>query len=779
MTESRSSRQKRQPKKQHSPAVIWVKRIILSIIGIVTVLVLFGVGMFAYYASSAPSLTEQDLQGAIETKIYDKNGDLVTSLGGENREIIVETDIPQQLKDAVTAIEDQRFYSHIGVDPIRIAGSFIKNIASGKIKQGGSTITQQLIKLSVFSTSEEDQTYKRKAQEAVLALGLEKKYTKDQILTFYLNKVYLANNIYGFGTASHFYFNKDLKDLSIAQTALLAGMPQAPTSYDPYVHPEAAQERRNLVLQVMYNTDKITKEQYDAAVNTPISDGLVVHNEEELKKDDQLIYDSFLSMLMEEVKEKTGLDIYKDGLTIETTLDTNAQKRLYDILNTTDYIQYISDDIQSAVTVLDTKTGAVRAINGGRKPTTLLGYNRATSLERSTGSTIKPIIDYGPAIEYLEYSTGEPMHDVPTTFSDGNKLENWDKTYMGDITLRRALYLSRNTTAFEAFKATGADNITSFLKKLDIEIENDGKKYLVDSNSIGANISPLKMAAAYAAFGNNGTYSKPYTATKVTTRDGQVFEFKSEQVQAMKDSTAYMITDILKDSFTKGFTTQAYIEGVPQAGKTGSSNYTEAQLTQMNALGQDVIPDSWMVGYSTDYTISVWTGYDNPYVKDHGLGQAEQMYARRIYYYLMSYLSQFVNNTDWQQPNSVQRIDGEVYLKGQKPKYIEKKPVPVPTGLNVQYDTAGKRLTVTWNPQDNATFTVTVGEQSQTVQGISAVFENIPASDLTISLTATVDGQTSQPANAKVNLTPQDAASSKPNQQSQQSQNQQQNNNDD
>ena len=808
-TEQTRSSQHRHTKKKaptSSKKKLW-KKIFIGIAAFVTVAIIAIVAIFAYYGATAPTIQASDLEGATETKILDKDGELIYSLGGEKRDIITSEQVPQLLKDAITSIEDKRFYSHMGIDPIRIAGSFLRNAKAGQITQGGSTITQQLVKLAVFSTKKEDQTYKRKIQEIMLALQLERNYSKEQILTYYLNKVYMANNVYGFGTASHYYFNKELSELSLPQVALLAGMPQAPNSYDPYANADQAKERRDLVLYSMKENGKITKEQYDQAVATPVTEGLIAHNNNVDSNDKALVYDSFVTMVLKEVQEKTGLDPYNDGLTIETTIDSKAQQRLYDIVNTNDYIQYVNDKIQNAVVMLDTKTGAVRAVNGGRKQTTLLGYNRATDNSRSTGSTIKPVIDYGPAIEYLNYSTGQTIMDQRTTYSNGVELNNWDFSHKGAMTLRTALVYSRNTTALQTFKAVGETNIKSFLNNLDIQIKNDGQDYLVESNSIGADISPIKMAAAYAAFGNYGTYSKPYTVTKVTTRDGQVAEFKPEQKQAMKDSTAYMITDVLKDSFKYGFATQAAIPGLPTAAKTGSSNYTVEQKRAMGASDyEDIIPDSWFIGYSTDYTISAWTGYDNPYEKGGGVDTTEQEYSRLIYYYLMKYMAESSSGDDWVQPDSVVKqqieigsnplslpgprtpanmIATELFVKGHVPtqqsmNYGTK--IEEPTGLKATYDKSKKTLTVTWdnyktNSKDKPQYKVTVNGQTQTVSTNKVTFQNISGPSVSVTLVVTVGKDSSDPITNEFQLEQPTTAEERTTQQNQQQNNRQQNNN--
>ena len=806
--QSRSSQHRHTKKKAptSSKKKLW-KKILIGIAAFVTVAIIAIVAIFAYYGATAPTIQASDLEGATETKILDKDGELIYSLGGEKRDIITSEQVPQLLKDAITSIEDKRFYSHMGIDPIRIAGSFLRNAKAGQITQGGSTITQQLVKLAVFSTKKEDQTYKRKIQEIMLALQLERNYSKEQILTYYLNKVYMANNVYGFGTASHYYFNKELSELSLPQVALLAGLPQAPNSYDPYANADQAKERRDLVLYSMKENGKITKEQYDQAVATPVTDGLIAHDNNVNSNDKALVYDSFVTMVLKEVQEKTGLDPYNDGLTIETTIDSKAQQRLYDIVNTNDYIQYVNEKIQNAVVMLDTKTGAVRAVNGGRKQTTLLGYNRATDNTRSTGSTIKPVIDYGPAIEYLNYSTGQTIMDQRTTYSNGVELNNWDFSHKGAMTLRTALVYSRNTTALQTFKAVGETNIKSFLNNLDIQIKNDGQDYLVESNSIGADISPIKMAAAYATFGNYGTYSKPYTVRKVTTRDGQVTEFKPEQKQAMKDSTAYMITDVLKDSFKYGFATQATIPGLPTAAKTGSSNYTVEQKRAMGASDyEDIIPDSWFIGYSTDYTISAWTGYDNPYEQGGGVDTTEQEYSRLIYYYLMKYMAESSSGYDWVQPDSVVKqqieigsdplslpgprtpanmIATELFVKGHVPtqqsmNYGTK--IEGPTGLKATYDKSKKTLTVTWdnyktNSKDKPQYKVTVNGQTQTVSTNKVTFQNISGPSVSVTLVVTVGKDSSDPITNEFQLEQPTTAEERTTQQNQQQNNRQQNNN--
>ncbi len=311
-------------------------KILLGILSFFCILFLAGVGLFWYYAKDAPELTDKKLDATVSSKLYTQDGELFEDLGAEKREKISANELPKTLEDAIVSVEDRRFYKHIGVDPIRIIGSALSNFTSGGL-QGGSTLTQQLIKLSFFSTSAEDQTLKRKAQEAWMAVRLEQKKSKQEILTYYVNKVYMSNGLYGMETASEMYFGKKLSELSLPQTALLAGMPQAPSAYDPYVYPDQAKKRRDTVLYTMLQNEKISQTEYDQAVNVPVMDGL----QELTQSDDNTkIVDNYVKEVINEVQEKTDKNVYTDGLEIYTNLDLDAQKKLYDIVNTDQYVSY-------------------------------------------------------------------------------------------------------------------------------------------------------------------------------------------------------------------------------------------------------------------------------------------------------------------------------------------------------------------------------------------------------------------------------------------------------
>ncbi|EHG8745771.1 TPA: PBP1A family penicillin-binding protein [Enterococcus faecium] len=640
-------------------------KILLGILSFFCILFLAGVGLFWYYAKDAPELTDKKLDATVSSKLYTQDGELFEDLGAEKREKISANELPKTLEDAIVSVEDRRFYKHIGVDPIRIIGSALSNFTSGGL-QGGSTLTQQLIKLSFFSTSAEDQTLKRKAQEAWMAVRLEQKKSKQEILTYYVNKVYMSNGLYGMETASEMYFGKKLSELSLPQTALLAGMPQAPSAYDPYVYPDQAKKRRDTVLYTMLQNEKISQTEYDQAVNVPVTDGL----QELTQSDDNTkIVDNYVKEVINEVQEKTDKNVYTDGLEIYTNLDLDAQKKLYDIVNTDQYVSYPDDEMQVASTLIDTNTGKVKAQIGGRHiaEDVTLGNNLAVNTSRDFGSTMKPVTDYGPAFEYLKYSTGKTITDAPYNYEGtSTPVGNWDNQYMGTITLRQALYLSRNVPAVKLFNEVGSDKVASFLKNIGIEYSTIHQSNAISSNTeeqdgtkYGA--SSLKMAAAYAAFANGGTYYKPQYVNKIVFQDGTEETYEPDGKTAMSPETAYMITDILKDTITEGTGTNAQIAGLYQAGKTGTSNYTDDEYAKLG-ISSGVYPDILFAGYTPNYSISVWTGYNK---KMTPVTSESSHVASDVYRELMQYVSANVTNTDWEMPSGLIRVGGELYYKDQ------------------------------------------------------------------------------------------------------------------
>ena len=669
---SRSQKKKRtsqgkEPKQKNKKNRHIGLKIAIAIVGLLCVALLTGIGIFFYYVKDAPALSEKKLEATVSSKLFDSDGNIFEDLGAEKREKVSANKIPQELDDAIVSVEDRRFFKHNGVDPVRIAGSALHNLTNKGGLQGGSTLTQQLVKLSFFSTTTEeaDKTLRRKAQEAWLAIQLEKKHSKQEILTYYINKVYMANGLYGMETAAETYFGKELQHLTIAQTALLAGMPQAPNSYDPYKHPDAAKERRDTVLYTMLNNKKISQKDYDAAINEPIDQGLLPL---ETDNQERKVADNYVKEVIAQVEDKTGKNVYTDGLDIYTNLDTDAQNHLYSIVNGDEYVQYPDEDLQIAATLIDSDTGKVTAQIGGRNiaDDVYLGLNRAVSTNRDFGSTVKPITDYGPAIEYKQKSTGERIVDQPYYY-EGTKtaVKNWDNSYQGNITLRQALYNSRNVPAVKLFNEVGPENVSKFLKNLGIQYKEIQQANAISSNTETQDgtkygISTEKMAAAYAAFANGGTYNEPLYINKIKYQDGSEQTFENKGKKAMEPYTAYMITDMLKDVITKGTGTYAQIPNLFQAGKTGTSNYTDDELAKIPHYGS-ISPDVMFTGYTPHYSLSIWAGYDKRLTPI--TSQSENI-AQDVYREMMSYVSQNVSNEDWVMPNDVLRIGNELYVKG-------------------------------------------------------------------------------------------------------------------
>lgn len=669
--QTKKNQQKKLPnkKKKKSFGSIFLK-VILGLVFIGCILFLGGVGLFWSYASNAPELDEKRLESPNSSKLIAMNNEVFQELGTEKRETITATEIPKLLEDAIISVEDRRFYKHIGVDPIRIVGSALSNVKTGGM-QGGSTLTQQLIKLSFFSTAASDQTLERKAQEAWMAVQLEKEKSKQEILTYYINKVYMSNGLYGMQTASKAFYGKTLDELNLAETALIAGLPNAPSYFDPYANPENAKDRRDIVLFTMKENEKITEKEYQEAIDTPIDAGL-----KKLSGGNNTwkYYDNYIKEVIDEVEEKTGVDVYKDGVEIHTNIDIEAQRRLYDIVNTDQYVAYPDADMQVAATLIDATTGKVTAQIGGRniEEGTMLGNNLAVSTARDLGSTVKPITDYAPAFEFNKYSTAKTIVDEPYKYKGTNiPVMNWDNQYWGTMSLRRALVESRNVPAAKLFEDVGADNIAEFLSRLNIQYES-----IEQANSISSNtstqegskygISSLKLAAAYAAFANGGTYHEPQYVNKIVFEDGseEVEAFKTKGTKAMEETTAYMVTDILKGVITSGTGTNAAINGLYQAGKTGTSNYSKEDIERINSP-YSVTPDSTFAGYTKTYSLAVWTGYNNQ--KTPIVGNNTRI-ASDVYRELMQFVSASVVNSDWEMPKGLTRIGNELYFEGQ---YVE------------------------------------------------------------------------------------------------------------
>ncbi|WP_448913528.1 transglycosylase domain-containing protein [Gemella sp.] len=568
--------------------------------------------LFARELKDVPDITQANLQDPLSSEIYDKNLNLIATVGAEKREYVSINDIPKNITDAVLTTEDSRFQSHIGIDPIRLIKAVLVNIRSNSAQQGASTITQQVVKNSLLTS---DKSLQRKIQEAYLSLKLENRYSKDDILEMYMNKIYYSDGQYGVKTAAKYFYNKELDQLTLPQVALLTGMPQQPILYNPYDYPKQAKERRDTVLYALLNNDKITETEYNDAINTPITDGIVKKTKEE--RANQHTYNpkfaAYIDQITKELKENQNFENIKDplsmGLKIYTNLNPELQIYVQDMLDNQSSPMKPHAS-QAAISVLDTKTGLIEAIGGG-KNYKAGGYNFAVDARVQPGSSIKPLIDYAPGIEYYGWDSQTTFSDTPYQIAGTNFfIQNWDRLYHGTVSMSRALSWSYNTPAVRAFETVGYERAKHFAEKLDIPVTKDEPTTAIGGNVDG--VSTLQMAGAFASFGNKGYFNKPSTIVKVFNATGKELpNIKAEPIKAMSEETAYLMTNVLKGVLTSnGLAPNGKVANFDMAGKSGSSTFDD---TAYYNYGIDVVnstKDSWMIGYTTDYTVAVWQGAD-------------------------------------------------------------------------------------------------------------------------------------------------------------------------
>lgn len=605
------------------------KKKILSIaVDVFLIFVLFcviaGFAFIGYIAISAPDFNPSNLYRKESSIVYGSKNEVIAKLGAELRDTITYNDMPQVLIDAIIATEDSRFYQHNGVDFPRFLKATIGQLRGNSAAGGGSTITMQVNKNAYTSgVSGGIKGIIRKFTDVYMSIfKLEKKYTKEQILEYYVNIPFLGSNSFGVSEAANTYFGKSVSDLNLSEAALIAGLFQAPTAYDPYLHPEAASQRRAVVLRLMKRHGYITAEEEEMANAISVKSLLGV-------KTYTNSYQNFVDLVVSEVVEKTGESPYKTPMKIYTTLDVDKQNHLNDIINGKTYT-WVNDKVQVGVAVTNVHTGGIVAISGGRN-TVALGLNRATDLNNQPGSTAKPLFDYAPGIEYNNWSTYTPFIDEPWGYTDSGAIKNWDSAYYGFLTLRKSLGLSRNIPALKAFQNVSNSKIYKFTTSLGISVE-DKNGYLHEAHALGAfnGTNPLQMAVAYAAFSNGGYYIEPYTVTKVVYLDtNQVKEYKPSKTKVMSDSTAYIITKSLIWAVDSGLSAGAgRIYGREIAVKTGTTNFDNNTIINFG-LDYGAVKDYWVAGYTPDVSIALWYGYDN--IKDGTNTLADNNRKDRVY----------------------------------------------------------------------------------------------------------------------------------------------------
>lgn len=588
---------KKDKKKRRSFWKILLTLFILGCIAVIFVVFAFCI----YIVATTGNFDPNALANKDRTIVYDSGGNEIATLGMENRESVTYDKLPEVLVDAIIATEDSRFFQHNGVDSARFIKAAVQQVLGNRSAGGASTLTMQVVKNNLTST---EQTIIRKFKDVYLAVFfMERKYTKEEILEFYVNDSCLGGNIYGVEEASKYYFGKSVSDLTLPEAALIAGLFQAPSAYNPYNHPEEAQTRRSTVLKLMVRHGYITQEEADIANSIDVSSMLVGKNNESNK------YQSYIDSVIEEIENKNDESPYLVPMKIYTNLDTKIQDGMNSIMSGESF-NWVDDYVQAGVSIVDVKTGKLVAIGGGRNRTGERQWNYATQSYRQPGSTAKPLFAYGPGFEYNNFSTGELFVDEAWSYSDGTPFNNWDGGYQGPMTLRRALAVSRNVPAIKAFQQVGAKNVAKFVEGLGIPLKNHVAYEAYAIGGLDEGVTTVQMAGAYAAFANGGYYTEPYTVSKIIYREtGEEKDMTPETNRAMKDSTAYLITNVLEYAAHYGFSggTSGYRGTV--AVKTGTSNYSESIMTKYH-LPSYAVNDLWSVAYTPQYSIAVWYGYD-------------------------------------------------------------------------------------------------------------------------------------------------------------------------
>lgn len=625
--EEKNKKKKRKSKRKKEP-VFWVLQGLL-LLAFALIIVLF---VKSDYAGGILSLRKsaidtvrnsslEDLQGQRVGTIYDSEGGVIAELKNErNIRYLSSEEIPQTVKDAFVSIEDKRFYKHNGVDFFALTRAVTKLINKDEITQGGSTITQQLAR-NVFLTHEK--SWQRKVKEMFIAWELEKEYSKDEILEFYVNNIFYANNCYGIEAASRKYFGKSVSECSISETAFLCAIPNSPSRYDPLDHKENTLQRRDVILEAMYENDKISENEYKTALEEEITvdshsvtyeqswaKAYAIHCvvEEMMRADgfefqydfeqvtDKETYEELYNTAFAENREK----LYLSGYQIHTSINPQHQRALQEAIDVK-LEEYNTKNtngsyaLQCAATCIDNETGLVTAIIGGRSQEDVsYDYNRAYLSSRPPGSAIKPLVVYTPLLE-RGYTADSVVNDKKA--AEGPKNSNGQ--YSGGISLRKAVEVSKNTVAWDKFNELGAETAMQYL--LEMEFTNIMPQDYTGSAALGGftkGASTLEMSAAYTALANEGVYRTPTCILRVEDSYGNVvIEPKQEGKQVYETSAAKAMTDILEGVMTRGTAAGLGVSGMPSAGKTGTTNENK---------------DGWFAGYTPYYTTSIWVGYDSP-----------------------------------------------------------------------------------------------------------------------------------------------------------------------
>lgn len=612
----KKNKNKKENKKKSN---IWKKILIICLFLAIFAIIAFGL-FCAYIVLTTETFNPNKLTSRESSIIYDKEGNEIYTLSNnqnddvEKRIKITYDDLPQVLIDALIATEDSRFFQHKGVDLARFLKASILQVL-GRDAGGASTLTMQVSKNSFTNTTSTGiKGIIRKFRDIYISVfQIEKKYTKEEIIEFYFNNNLLGGINFGVEQASEYYFGKSASELTLAEASLLVGMYQSPNAYNPYNHPEAATKRRKTVLKLMVRHGYITEEEAAIANAIPV-ESLVVRDSE--NQSSTIPYQGYINMVIEEAQKITGKDPNTTPMKIYTALNTNMQQTIDDIMSGKIYT-WDTEKVQSGIAIVDVNTGEIVAVGAGRNKGPR-DYNLATTARRMPGSTAKPLFDYGPAIEYENYSTYTLFNDEPWTYSNGVSVGNWDGKYKGLMTMKYALSVSRNIPALKTFQQLKNKDILNFVTNLGIkpEIENGS---IHEAHAIGGftGVTPLELATAYASFSNGGYHIQSHSIKKIEyIETKEIKEFKYKKTRVMADSTAYLITNMLEYAVNYQFNGGAKVSGMAVAAKTGTTNYSDADIKRLG-LSKTAIPDLWTVAYTPEYSIAVWYGYEKADSENH------------------------------------------------------------------------------------------------------------------------------------------------------------------
>ena len=590
-----------------------LKIVIIVCLVLFILVLLAGCGFIYYVVKNAPDFKQELLKEKESTILYDSQGKEYAKLGLELRENIEYDQLSEAFVDALIATEDSRFFQHNGFDLMRFVKAAIGQALGQGDSGGGSTLTMQLSKNTFTSKNASGiEGIIRKFTDIYISIfQIEKNYTKEQIIEFYANNHNLSGTIFGVQEASRHFFNKDAKDLTITEAAIIVGMYQAPTSYNPFNKPQAAEKRRNTVLYLLERHGYITSEERKYAASIPI-ESLLTDTSKPTNE-----YQGYIDLVCSEVQSKYGVDPYTTPMLVYTNMIRSNQDGINKIMDGKTSYKWKDEDMQAGIAAVDTTNGKIIAIGAGRNRTGAKSFNYATFDEKSQrqiGSTAKPLFDYGPGIEYNNWSTYTLFDDKPYTYSNGKAIHNVDKAYKGTITLRSALAGSRNIPALKAFQQVDNKKIVDFVTSVGItpEISNGS---IHEAHSIGAftGSNPLSMAGAYQVFSNGGYYYEPYSVNKIIFRDdNKTIEYSSPKVKVLSDSTAYMISDVLKDVLGTNSYGRRVKSSLPRdhiAAKTGTTNVDQTVVKKRN-LPSSIVRDFWIVGYTHNVSVAIWIGYE-------------------------------------------------------------------------------------------------------------------------------------------------------------------------